>query len=161
MAVLKDLTTTNFNKKSIVYLHGQHHGQWLLNTEDEMAKVETTVPRIFDSIKNNRPWIFIGYSGSDPIFEHVKKLGRFDNGLYWVGYKGFDPARNVRDFLNKSNVNASFISGYDSDSFMLKLNHELGIEQPMILERPFSSLKEMVNNIVDINDEDHFKGRQS
>ena len=38
-------------------------------------KVKNTVPRIFDSIKDKRPWVFIGYSGDDPIFEHVKNLG--------------------------------------------------------------------------------------
>ena len=65
MAILKDLTTTKFKEKSIVYLHGQHHGVWLLNTDEEMKKVSTTVPRIFDSIKNKRPWVFIGYSGKD------------------------------------------------------------------------------------------------
>jgi len=158
MAILKDLTTTTFKEKSVVYLHGQHNGLWLLNTPDEMQKVKNTVPRIFDSIKNKRPWIFIGYSGSDPIFEHIKNLGRFDNGLYWVGYKDELPNKDVQEFLNTPNTNASIIKGYDADSFMLKLNEELGLKQPEILDNPFSALKEMLNEIVDINNEDHFKG---
>ncbi|MBD8488011.1 SIR2 family protein [Echinicola sp. CAU 1574] len=158
MAILKDLTTTTFKEQSVVYLHGQHHGLWLLNTDDEMKKVKATLPRIFDSIKNKRQWILIGYSGSDPVFEHIKKLGRFDNGLYWVGYKENEPETKVKDFLNSLNINGHYIQGYDSDSFMLKLNESLGLGQPKILDKPFSSLREMIEGINDINEEEHFKG---
>jgi hypothetical protein len=84
MAILKDLTTTTFKEKSVVYLHGQHHGLWLLNTAEEMAKVKEIIPPILHSIKDQRPWVFIGYSGSDPVFENIKSLGRFNNGLYWL-----------------------------------------------------------------------------
>ena len=158
MAILKDLTTTAFEKHSVVYLHGQHHGPWLLNTGDEMKKVESTLPIIFNQICNKRPWVLIGYSGSDPVFEHIKKLGRFDDGLYWVGYKDNEPSVNVKEFLNSPNTNARYIEGYDSDAFMLKLNESLGLGQPKILDKPFSSLKEMIEGINDINDEEHFKG---
>ena len=158
MAILKDLTTSTFKEKSVVFLHGQHHGLWLLNTEEEMKKVNETVPRIFDSIKNNRPWIFIGYSGDDPIFEHVKKLGRFDNGLYWITYNNNDPNKKVKEFLDTPNTNAFIIKGYDSDSFMLKLNNELELEQPKIINKPFTSIGEMLDNIVDIDDDEHFNG---
>jgi len=158
MAILKDLTTTTFKEHSVVYLHGQHHGLWLLNTDDEMGKVKSTLPRIFDSIKNKRPWVLIGYSGSDPVFEYIKNLGRFDNGLYWVGYKENEPLANVKEFLNSVNTNAYYIKGYDSDSFMLKLNESLGLGQPQIIDKPFSSLKVMLEGINDINEEDHFKG---
>ena len=158
MAILKDLTTTKFKEKSVVFLHGQHHGLWLLNTEEEMEKVKATVPRIFDTIKDKRPWIFIGYSGDDPIFEHIKNLGRFDNGLYWVTYNDNNPNEKVKNFLETPNTNTSIIKGYDADSFMLKLNTELGLESPKIIDKPFSSIKGMLNNIVDIDDDEHFKG---
>ncbi len=158
MAILKDLTTTTFKEMSVVYLHGQHHGLWLLNTDEEMEKVKATVPRIFDSIKNKRTWVFIGYSGNDPIFEHIKQLGRFDNGLFWVTHKDEEPNAKVKTFLNTPNTNAYVVKGYDSDAFMLKLNTELGLDQPQIINQPFSSIKEMLDNIVDIDDEKHFKG---
>ena len=158
MAILKDLTTTTLPERSVVYLHGQHHGLWLLNTDEEMKRVEKTVPSIFDSIKNRRPWIFIGYSGSDPIFDHVKGLGRFDNGLYWIGYGDDMPGKNVQEFLETPNTNSFYINGYDADAFMLKLNEKLGLEQPEILDKPFSSLRTMLEEINDINDEEHFNG---
>ncbi len=159
MAILTDLTTTTFKPQSVVYLHGQHHGLWLLNTQEEMAKVNTEIPRIFDGIKNERPWIFIGYSGEDPIFEHIKQLGRFDNGLYWVGYYDQKPSETVRkQLLDKPNTNAHCIEGYDADSFMLTLNNELGLPQPGIIDKPFSSLELILSNIEDIDDKEHFKG---
>ena len=158
MAILKDLTTTKIKEKSVVYLHGQSHGLWLLNTKEEMEKVRNTVPRIFDSIKDGRPWVFIGYSGEDPIFEHIQKLGRFDNGLYWVTYKNNMPNENVHNFLCTANTNAFLIKGFDSDSFMIKLNKELELPQPEIIDKPFSALSELLNGIVDIEEEDDFKG---
>ena len=158
IAILNDLTTTTFKEGSIVFLHGQHHGLWLLNTDDEMAKVKSTMPRIFDSIKNGRPWIFIGYSGSDPVFDHIKNLGRFDNGLYWVSYRQSLPNADVQQFLARPNTNAFLVKGFDADAFMLKLNDALGIEQPAIFDRPFTSLQSMLEEINDINDDKHFVG---
>jgi tetratricopeptide (TPR) repeat protein len=158
MAILKDFTTTTFKTGSVVYLHGQHHGLWLLNTPDEMSRVHSTLTRIFDSIKNERPWIFIGYSASDPVFEHIKELGRFDNGFYWVGYGDEKPAPNVVDFLSQTHKNAFLIKGHDADAFMLKLNEELGLMQPKILDKPFSALRTMLNEVNDIDDQEHFKG---
>ncbi|MCF1752952.1 SIR2 family protein [Mariniradius sediminis] len=158
MAILNDLTTSTFKEKSVVYLHGQHHGLWLLNTPEEMERVKMTVPKIFDSIKNRRPWIFLGYSGEDPIFEHIRNLGRFDNGLYWVIYKDNLPDKNVLEFISDVNSNGFLIRGYDSDSFMLKLNRELGLEQPTIVDKPFTAMQNLLEEIVDIDEEEHFKG---
>jgi tetratricopeptide (TPR) repeat protein len=158
MAILQDFTTTTFKEKSVVYLHVQSHGLWLLNTSEEMKKVKGTVPRIFDTIKNKRPWVFIGYSGEDPIFEYVKNLGRFNNGLYWVTYNDYNPIESVQKFLSEPNTNAYIIKGYDADSFMLKLNSELELAQPYIVDKPFSALKEMLTEIVDIDDKEHFEG---
>ncbi|WP_125722862.1 TPR end-of-group domain-containing protein [Flavobacterium ustbae] len=159
MAILKDLTTTSFKEKSVVYLHGQHHGLWLLNTKEEMAKVNEMIPPILSSIKNQRAWVFIGYSGEDPIFHHVTKLGRFDNGLYWISYNQNNPCDRVcSELLEKENTNAFLIKGYDSDSFMLQLNSELKLPQPAIIDTPFTSLSLTLENIVDIEDKEHFKG---
>ncbi|KIA98527.1 hypothetical protein OA93_08475 [Flavobacterium sp. KMS] len=159
MAILKDLTTTGFKEKSVVYLHGQHHGLWLLNTKEEMAKVNEMIPPILSSIKNQRAWIFLGYSGEDPIFQHITKLGRFDNGLYWISYNQNNPCDQVCvNLLEKENTNAFLLKGYDSDSFMLQLNSELKLPQPSIIDTPFTSLSQTLENIVDIEDKEHFKG---
>lgn len=157
MAILKDQTTTKPQEKSVIYLHGQHHGLWLLNTAEEMAKVEKVIPPLLQ--KDERPWVFIGYSGEDPIFQHIKKLGRFDNGLYWVDYNDSPPSTKVCDeLLDKDNTTAFLIKGYDADAFMLKLSAELKIPHLKIIDTPFSTLGSLLNNIVDIDDETHFKG---
>ncbi len=158
MAILKDHTTSKPHEKSVIYLHGQHHGLWLLNTPEEMKKVDKTIPPILHSIKDARPWVFIGYSGNDPIFNHIKELGRFDNELYWVAYKNNDPDLHVKEFLNQKLKGAYVIKGYDSDSFMLQLNNELKLSQPDIINKPFSSLKQTINNIVDIDNTEHYIG---
>jgi len=159
MAILNDLTTSTFKQKSVVYLHGQHHGLWLLNTEQEMAKVNDLVPKILHSIKDGRPWVFVGYSGGDPVFEHIKGLGRFDNGLYWVAFNNERPREAVcLDLLEKNHSNAFVIEGYDADSFMLKLNSALALPEPTIIDKPFSSIRAMLDNIVDIDDKEHFEG---
>jgi len=158
MAILKDLTTTTFKERSVVYLHGQHHGLWLLNTPEEMKKVKEIIPPILNSIKD-RLWIFIGYSGEDPIFRQIVRLGRFDKGLYWVSHFDDIPNETVcKELLDKDNTNSSLIKGHDADSFMLKLNNELKLPQPFIIEKPFTSLKASLENIVDIDDEEHVKG---
>lgn len=132
MAILKDLTTTNFHKQSIIHLHGHFQGPWLLNTQDEMEKVREVLPKIFDSIKHNRPWVFVGYSGNDPVFEHLRRIGRFDNGLYWVTHKNTPPSSKVNDFISNPHTNAFLIRGYDADSFMVNLNNKLLKKEPKI-----------------------------
>ncbi len=157
MAILKDLTTSTFREKSIIFLHGQSHGLWLLNTPSEMSRVKNVIPRIFDSIKNKRPWIFIGYSGGDAIFDHITNLGRFDNGIYWVTYNE-EPNTNVQRFISNPTTNGFSITNMDSDTFMLSLNNELNLPQPTILEKPFTNLLESLQQVVDIEDKEQFTG---
>jgi hypothetical protein len=159
ISILKDFTTTTLEAKSITYLHGQYNGLWQLNTVEEMDKVigAGTAERIFNQITNKRPWIVIGYSGEDRIFDELVKLGRFDDGLYWVGYKD-KLEEKVRDnLLNKPNTESFYIKGFDADSFFLKLNAELKQPQPKFFSQPFSHLAEVLETIVDIDDSEDYK----
>src|ERR1700733_5229018 len=79
ISILKDYTTTTLTEGSITYLHGQHHGFWLLNTGEELNKVTQYIPTILDRICNKRTWIIVGYSGEDPIFDQISRLGHFTN----------------------------------------------------------------------------------
>lgn len=113
---------------------------------------------IFNKITNNRLWIIIDYSGEDFIFDQLARLGRFDNGLYWVCYKNNDPIKRVQeDLLNKPNTESFLIKGFDSDSFFLKLNAELKNEDPKIFSIPFHFLSELQENIRDIDDDEVYK----
>ena len=160
ISILKDLTTTSLDTKSITYLHGQYNGLWQLNTKEEMNKVidSNVAKSIFDKIANNRLWILVGYSGDDFIFDQLIKLGRFDNGLYWVGYKGDEPTPRVQTgLLNKPNTESFWVKGYDADSFFLKLNAILKNDEPKIFNTPFSFLSELQEGIRDIDDSEEYK----
>jgi tetratricopeptide (TPR) repeat protein len=155
ISILRDMTTTSLDTSSVTFLHGQHNGLWQLNTPDEMAKVheDGVLKDIFTKITNNRTWLVIGYSGDDFIFDQLVKLGRFDNGLFWVGYKDYEPSGRVQDkLLNMPNTESFWIKGYDADSFFIKLNAVLKERQPLIFEKPFSFLAQTLENIKEIED---------
>ncbi|AMO20303.1 TPR end-of-group domain-containing protein [Flavobacterium columnare] len=148
-----EFTTTNFQRQSITYLHGQHFGQWLLNSEGELDKTKEIVSSLFRMVCNQRTWIIIGYSGEDELLDEIAKFGSFDNELYWIGYKENEPAEKVKNkILNVPNKNAYLISGYDSDTFFLDLHSKLKMKTPEIINRPFSYLSSVIEKIKDIEE---------
>lgn len=151
VSVLNDFTTTNFLERSVTYLHGQHHGQWLLNAEGELSKVRASIPKIFDRICHNRTWIVIGYSGEDELVNEIAKIGSFENELYWVGHNEKSLSEKVKtELFDRPRMNAYHIQGYDSDSFFLKLHSELKLKTPEIFNKPFSFLNNMMDQVTDI-----------
>jgi hypothetical protein len=160
ISILRDITTTSLETQSIIHLHGHYNGLWQLNTREEMQKVniDGVAKSIFDRITHDRPWIVIGYSGDDFIFDELIKYKRFDNDLFWVGYKDNDPSDNVcSKLLNQPNCGASLIRGHDSDAFFLSLSTKLCDGHPKIFKSPFSFLSDLYKNIVDIEDDDKYK----
>lgn len=146
-------TTSNFREKSVIYLHGQHFGQWLLNEPEELKKVSNDIANIFNEIKNKRTWIVVGYSGQDEIFNQIVKLGSFTSDLFWINYKDSTPSENViKRLIDKPNINAHLIKGYDSDTFFLDLHSQLKMETPEIINKPFSFLKGIISNVKDITE---------
>lgn len=159
ISILNDFTTETLLKKSVTYLHGQHNGFWLLNTKQEFNKVTGkggSVKRIFDSICSGRTWIIVGYSGEDVIFDQIASLGCFTNDLFWVTYNDKVPIAKVQEqLLDKENTNAYVVTGYDADSFFLKLHGEISqldnsLKTPEIFNTPFSFLCGVLENIKDI-----------
>lgn len=156
---IKTITTTDIRKKSVIYLHGQYFGQWLLNNPDELAKVEDEVLRLFNSIKTRRTWIVVGYSGNDGIFNKIKSLGSFSNELFWVKNKFSEADKDVLEFIETPNINANKIEGYYADSFFLKLHAELskldkGLNAPEIISKPFTFVKSVLQSINEIKEDD-------
>lgn len=149
-------TTSNFREKSVIYLHGQHFGQWLLNKKEELQKSKNDVTNIFNEIKNRRTWIVVGYSGQDEIFDQITSLGSFTKEFYWVNYKDSNPSQKILNFVNNPDKNAHLLKGFDSDSFFLKLHSELSklekseLETPEVFNKPFTFLKSMMENVKDI-----------
>ncbi len=160
IAILKGLNTSTFDNPGIVFLHGQHHGFNMLNTKAEFEEAKELIVSSLQRICG-RPWVIVGYSGNDAVFDYISKLGRFDNGLYWVSFKEEDPSENVKDKLLKNNNNSFIIKGYDADTFFLKLNAALQLGQPAIIDKPFTHLKKLQESIIDIDGENYemFKER--
>ncbi|MGN7755973.1 hypothetical protein ACTJIV_00760 [Chryseobacterium sp. 22532] len=154
---IKTITTTDIRKKSVIYLHGQYFGQWLLNNPDELQKVEDEVLRLFNAIKTRRTWIIVGYSGNDGIFNKIKSLGSFSNELFWVKNKFYNTDKKVVEFIETSNINAHRIEGYYSDDFFLKLHSELSkldnkLCAPEIISQPFTFIKSVLQSINEISE---------
>lgn len=158
ISVLNDFTTTNFLEKSVTYLHGQHHGQWLLNAGEELSKVTSSVSKLFERICHNRTWIIVGYSGEDKILDEIAKIGSFENELYWIGFNEAPITDKVqKELFDKPRMNTYHIKGYDSDSFFLKLHSELEVMTPDIFNKPFSFLHRMMDQVTDIKKDDNRK----
>lgn len=154
LSILNDMTTSNIETQSVTYLHGTHRGLWMLNTQDELNKISKTCSSFLSRITERRTWIVIGYSGEDKLLDEIANLGSFTNDLYWVTYKDNEPSQRVQDkLLNQPNKNAYLIKGYDADLFMLRLHSEVGLPTPDILYKPFTTLQNTINSIVEISDE--------
>lgn len=157
---IKTITTTDIRTNSVIYLHGQYFGQWLLNNQEELNKVENEILGLFNTIKTRRTWLVVGYSGNDGIFEKIKALGSFSNDLFWVK-KDFSNKedKHVLDFISTPNVNAHKIEGFYADSFFLKLHAELAkldnkLETPDLFNKPFTHLKSIMQTVNEIDDKD-------
>ena len=152
MSNVKSFNTTDIRTKSVIYLHGQYFGQWLLNKKEELAKAEKEILTLFNTIKTRRTWIVVGYSGNDGVFENMKQLGSFSSDLFWV-HKNFETAeKKVVDFINTPDINAHKIEGFYADSFFLNLHAELNkldrtLNDPEILRKPFSLIKSFIQNV--------------
>jgi NAD-dependent SIR2 family protein deacetylase len=80
--------------QAIYYLHGQRTGFELMNIKDECHNLSKHLTPVFEDAGTQRVWLVAGYSGEcDLVFEHLAKVERFDNRLYWVGYPAFGCSR--------------------------------------------------------------------
>ena len=135
-------------EKAVFHLHGQHTGFVLLHTQEEIAALSTSIAPLFEDAGRGRLWLVVGYSGeNDPVFEHLVKVGRFDERLYWVGYKDNEPALILHDRLLGESKSAFFVKGYDADDFFAVLGQRLGCFPPVFVEKPFSHLKAMLGTV--------------
>lgn len=154
LSILKDLTTDRIERQSVTYLHGTHRGLWMLNTDTELKKISKICSPFLNKIADRRTWIVLGYSGDDKVLDHIADLGSFTNDLYWITYKDNEPGIRVKErLLDQANSNSYIVKGYDADSFMLRLHSEVGLKTPDILYKPFTTLQNTINSIVEISDE--------
>ncbi len=150
LSILKNIPTSSIEKQSVTFLHGTYRGLRMLNTNEEMSSIKDICSKFFNRILEDRTWIVVGYSGDDPILDHIADLTTFTNNLYWVTYKDEEPNPKVKEkLLDRTNTNAYLLKGYDADSFFMRLHAELGESIPDVLQNPFTSLLSTMESIVE------------
>jgi cytochrome c-type biogenesis protein CcmH/NrfG len=134
--------------KAIFHLHGQRSGFVVLNTNDEVEKLSRHLRPVFDDALRGRVCVVVGYSGeNDPVFTNLSAIDRFDNNLYWVGYKDSDPVEHVRDKLLLKGKDAYYVSGFDADDFFVTLTQRLKVFPPDFVGKPFSHLRNLIDDV--------------
>ncbi|HXD31831.1 MAG TPA: SIR2 family protein [Pyrinomonadaceae bacterium] len=155
------LEPANIPDKAVFYLHGQRTGFVLLSDQNQVANHSEKLGPLFQATGEGRVWIVVGYSGeNDPVFDHLAKVSRFRNNLYWVCFKNNPPSSEVRGRLLTDGKDAYFTNGYDADEFFLKLATALKIFPPDLVGRPFTYL---LRNLSRLPADEHITGpaRQS
>ena len=131
--------------QAVFYLHGQRTGFVLMNTPEECKKHSTLLAPVFEDAGKGRVWLVVGYSGeNDPVFDHLAKVPRFDNKLYWVVYKDDEPAEHVRQHLLLNGKDAFYVKGFDADDFFVTLAQRLNSFPPDFISKPFSHLDSLL-----------------
>ncbi|HYV25504.1 MAG TPA: SIR2 family protein [Pyrinomonadaceae bacterium] len=134
--------------QSIFHLHGQRSGFVVLNTGTEVEKLSKHLKPVFDDALRGRVCIVVGYSGeNDPVFTNLAAIDRFDNNLYWVGYKDSEPAEHVRKEILEKEKDAFHVSGFDSDDFFVTLAQKLECFPPDFVGKPFSHLRNLIADV--------------
>ena len=135
---------------SVFNLHGQRTGFVMLNTDDELRSHGELVAPIFSDQVGGRVWIVVGYSGeNDPVFKQLAKVERFDNGLYWIGYKDAQPAKHVEEGLFAGDKDAFYVKGYDADTFFVSMAQQLNCFPPELIVKPFTHLKNVLGTLTE------------
>lgn len=136
-------------QQSVFYLHGQHTGFVVLNTESEVERLSQHLGPVFTDSARGRVWIVAGYSGeNDPVFDHLVKMGRFDNGLYWICYKESPPQTHVQERLLVSGKDCFCVQGHDADDFFVLLAQGLGCFPPTFVQTPFTHLENLLEPVL-------------
>lgn len=135
--------------QSVFYLHGQHTGFVLLNTPEEVKKFSRRLKPVFMDSVEGRVCVVVGYSGdNDPVFDQLARIGHYDYGLYWIGYKENAPEPHIQKKLLINGKDSYLVQGYDADDFFVNLAQELNCFPPDFVETPFTHLENLLEVVL-------------
>lgn len=156
LTVSRDNISSDLSYPAVVYLHGQNNGFWRLNSTSDFDIAKGSIGKTLQKVIINRPLIIVGYSGNnDPVFEQLSEIDSYSDGLYWVTYKDNEPIENVKvKLLDMHTKGAMCIRGFDADQFFRNLRNKLNKDLPDILNKPFTHLKGLIENISEIKLDD-------
>ena len=130
---------------SVIYLHGQAHGLWLCNSDEELARVRQHLNSVFQDALRDCIFIVVGYSGvCDPVLvELADRFPQFRHRLLWVHHNAAsDPGEHAMKLLTDHYREAYLVKGMDADAFMRELVLEgLHLDLPLIVRDPLKSLQ--------------------
>jgi tetratricopeptide (TPR) repeat protein len=133
---------------ALVYLHGQRSGFVTLHTSDQLRRHAQNVRPVINEAGTTRPWIVIGYSGTnDGVFDGLLGLRGFHSSLYWVLHDREEPSAQVKTRLLGTRDYAFWVGGFDADSFFVSLLRELECFPPQFIGRPFTYLLDLIQTL--------------
>ncbi len=137
-----------FPRQLICYLHGQSPEFSVTGIKEKSQAYWESVGGVLKEGCKDRSWLVVGYDGgNDPVFDQLNKLGKFENGLFWVGNKDAPLKKHIQDGPLADGRQASHVSGYDADSFFVALCQKLEILPPDFMSRPFTYLEDLLKDL--------------
>src|SRR2546423_622343 len=119
-----DLNTTGkyspgtLDPATVIYLHGQMHSLFLVNSPDEMERLRSIYPKALQEAVQDSILIVLGYSGDcDPVLDSLAELPNFPRGLWWCHYNpaGGEPGDGVYKIFAKHGADCHLATGEDPD----------------------------------------------
>jgi tetratricopeptide (TPR) repeat protein len=168
-----DLNTTGkyspgtLDPATVIYLHGQMHSLFLVNSPDEMERLRSIYPKALQEAVQNSFLIVLGYSGDcDPVLDSLAELPNFPRGLWWCHYNpaGDGPGTGVHKVFARHGTDCHLATGDDSDTFMRKLVLDgMKLDLPDEVLKPITAIRLAIERITpfpnrDIQAADPVKG---
>ena len=168
-----DLNTTGkyspgtLDPATVIYLHGQMHSLFLVNSRDEMERLRSIYPKALQEAVQDSILIVLGYSGDcDPVLDSLAELPNFPRGLWWCHYNpsGGEPGEGVFKVFAKHGADCHLATGDDSDTFMRKLVLDgMKLDLPDEVLKPITAIRLAIERITpfpnrDIQAADPVKG---
>lgn len=149
LAAYEEFKPEHIPEKCIFYLHGQFTGFKLMNTQVEVTEQAQKLKSLFHRLNERSVWIIVGFSGlNDALFQLLSGEKVYSNRLYWIGYNMEEPHEELQKHILKEGKYGFYIKGFDSDGFFWNLANRLNTFPPTFLLRPFSYIKNIVDQIV-------------
>lgn len=149
LATYEEFKPEHIPEKCIFYLHGQFTGFKLMNTNEEVKKQAEKLESLFHRLNERSVWIVVGYSGlNDALFRLLSDEGVYSNRLFWIGYNNEEPHSELKTKVLRKEKYGFYVKSFDSDGFFWRLANNLGTLPPHFLLRPFTYIKNKIDQIV-------------
>lgn len=149
LAAYAEFKPEHIPEKCIFYLHGQFTGFKLMNTNAEVTEQAEKLVGLFHRLNERSVWIIVGFSGlNDALFKLLSEENIYSNRLFWVGHNNQEPHKELKEKILTEGKYGFYVKGFDSDGFFWTLANQLNAFPPSFLLKPFSYIKNIIEQIV-------------